>query len=97
MTQSNIVAAGSFVVSAGSGASSYLHVFDTLNYYAPLIGAFISALAFSSGLYFMWKASKKTILADENKVKLEEHIKETNKQFEKIAHGISNIMTKISE
>lgn len=97
MTQSDVGAAVSFVVSAGSGASSYLHIFDQLNHYAPLMGAFISGIAFITGFYFMRKASRKAILADQNKINFDNYKKESDGNFKKLDGKIQIIEEHVSK
>lgn len=93
MVQSDTGAAVSTVLSVSLGASSYLHLFDRLNHYAPLIGVVLSFLFGLFGGYLAYKSFKKEKKADSN----EKRIVKVEETVEKIESGIEFIKKHINK
>ena len=97
MNQADVGACVSGIVSVSSGASSYYHIFDKLNHYAPLIGATISLTASLFAAYFILKSYNKEKLSVSVSSKNEEAIKSMDERFVKIESGIESILDKIDK
>jgi len=91
------LADGATALAVSIGANSYLGWFTFINTNAPGIGVLLSLIFGLIGLVFYILNWRKLSLADDNKGRLDDHIKKTEKGFKKVDDGIASILNKLDK
>lgn len=91
------LADGATTLAVSTGASSYFGWFTFINANAPGIGVLLSLVFGLIGLVFYYLNWKKSILADDNKDRLDTHIEETREEFRIVNGGIDSILNKLDD
>ncbi len=90
------LADGTATLAVGGGIANKLGWFEFINTNAPGLGVLASCLFGVVATVFYFLTYVKSTQADDNKIKLDAHIKDTEESFKKVDTGIDEILTKLS-
>lgn len=92
-----VLADGAAASAVSLGAATNLGWFDFVNDNAPALGFIASCIFGTIATVFYLMTYSKATQADQNKKDLQDHIVETEKSFDKVDVGISEILNKLSK
>ena len=92
-----VLADGTATLAVGGGIASKLGWFEFINANAPGLGVLASCLFGIVATIFYYLTYVKSTQADQNKIKLDEHIQSTEESFSRVDAGISEILTKLNQ
>ncbi len=91
-----VLADGAAASAVSLGAATKLGWFDFINANAPGLGVIASCIFGVIATIFYYLTYAKSTQADENKIKLDEHIQSTEESFSKVDDGINEILNKLN-
>lgn len=90
------LADGAASLAVSGGIVTKLGWFDFVNANAPGLGVLASCFFGIIATIFYFMTYSKSTQADQNKIKLDEHIQSTEESFAKVDTGISEILNKLN-
>ena len=90
------LADGAASLAVSGGIVTKLGWFDFINANAPGLGVLASCFFGIIATIFYFMTYSKSTQADQNKIKLDEHIQSTEESFAKVDTGISEILKKLN-